>query len=311
MYGYIDSFLLYLQSEKNASPYTVASYSRDLQDGLEFFASRLGKRDVDITPSDIDILALRSYMVHLKERGLAGSTMARRLSAWRSFFRFLSITGEISANPSARLVAPRREKKLPHFLYQEEMMRLLETPSSDSLLGRRDRALLETMYACGIRVGEVVRLDLDDLDLENNNLLVKGKGSRERVVPIGSYAVAALKDYLHRTRPVLAARKVGGDCRAVFLNDRGGRLTDRGVRWILNRYIKQLSLREGISPHSLRHSFATHLLDNGADLRAVQELLGHVRLSTTQIYTHVSREKLRRVYDRTHPRALNERREER
>ncbi|OAT83583.1 tyrosine recombinase XerC [Desulfotomaculum copahuensis] len=300
MYSYIDSFIYYLQLEKNASPHTLDNYQRDLFQGLDFFARVRHKEDSRLEPAEIDHLLMRSYLGELQSQGLSRRSIARKLAAWRSFFRYLSREGVVPASPLTRLSSPRLEKKLPRFLFPDQCRALVEAPDTGTPLGSRDRALLETLYAGGMRVGELVSLDLDDLELTRGHLRVAGKGARERLAPLGSFAIAALRDYLLGGRPALA---VPGSERAVFLNYRGGRLSVRGVRKIINKYVKQLSLEGRVSPHTLRHSFATHLLDNGADLRAVQELLGHVRLSTTQIYTHVTRERLKEVYRRAHPRA--------
>jgi len=300
MYAYIDAYLYYLQLEKNASPHTLDNYQRDLFQGLDFFARALQKEDSRVEPSDVDHLLMRDYLGSLQARGLSRHSIARKLAAWRSFFRYLHREEVIAENPLSRLSSPRLEKRLPQFLFPDQCRALVEAPPADTPLGLRDRALLETLYAGGMRVGELVALNVDDLDLARGQLRVAGKGARERLAPLGSFAVTALENYLTRGRPELAAP---GSGRAVFLNFRGGRLSVRGVRKIVDKYVEQLSLEGRISPHTLRHSFATHMLDNGADLRAVQELLGHVRLSTTQIYTHVTRERLKEVYRRAHPRA--------
>lgn len=300
MYPYIDSFLYYLQLEKNASHHTLENYQRDLFQGLDFFARILEKPDHRILPADINRSLLRAYLADLQARGVSRATIARKLAAWRSFFRYLTREEVVPANPLSHFSSPKMERKLPRFLFADECRALVEAPPDNTPLGRRDRALLETLYAGGIRVSELVFLNLSDLDLFGAYLRVAGKGSRERMVPIGSCAVEALKNYLFTGRPALATGDSGD---AVFLNYQGRRLSVRGVRKIIDKYVNQLCLERQVSPHMLRHSFATHLLDNGADLRAVQELLGHVRLSTTQIYTHVTRERLKEVYSRAHPRA--------
>ncbi|MEW5954727.1 MAG: tyrosine recombinase XerC [Bacillota bacterium] len=300
MYHYIDQYIFYLESERNASSHTLEGYRRDLFDGLDFFCRALGGKDHELEPGVINHLLLRRYLAHLKARGLARSTIARRLSAWRSLYRYLGREGIAPFNPLLRVVTPRRIRKLPRFFYLAEASRLVEQPAGQEPRDLRDRAILETLYAAGLRVSELVGLDLADLDLTGNSLLVRGKGSRERIIPLGRYAIAALKKYLADGRPGLLGEGITG---AVFLNYKGGRLTTRGVRKILDGYMRKAGLEPPAGPHTLRHSFATHLLDSGADLRSVQELLGHVRLSTTQIYTHVTRERLRRVYDQAHPRA--------
>lgn len=299
MYHYIDSFLLYLQVEKNAAENTLAGYRQDLFAGLDFFASALGKPDYAVQPSDIDTRLFRAYLARLALAGWQKTTLARKTTAWRSFFRYLAREGVLPDNSLAGVKPPRGEKKLPAFLHPEQCSQLIESPA-DSLLGLRDRAMLEVLYGCGLRVSELVGLDVDDLDLAARRLRVLGKGSRERIMPVGDMAADALQVYLQLARPVLVRATA---MPALFLNARGGRITRRGVHKIIRGYLSRLELTGRVSPHTLRHSFATHLLDNGADLRVVQELLGHVRLSTTQIYTHLSTEKLKEIYLRTHPRA--------
>lgn len=302
MYGYVDGFLVYLQTEKNASPNTIHGYQKDLFDGITYFAGELEKPDFALQPADITVTLFRGYLAVMRARKNSVATIARKVSAWRSFFRYLCRENVLDDNPLRRVGIPKRDKKLPCFLREGEMKSLVEFPQLEKLLGCRDRAILEVLYGTGIRVSELVGIDLVDLDLERFTVKVTGKGNRERILPLGDYAVEALRLYLEKARPVLLLnqKKRTG---ALFLNHRGERLTDRGVRWLLKRYVEQLNLSQQTSPHTFRHSFATHLLDNGADLRAVQELLGHARLSTTQIYTHLSTERLKRVYDRSHPRA--------
>ncbi|WP_027718403.1 tyrosine recombinase XerC [Desulfovirgula thermocuniculi] len=300
MYPYIDAFLHYLAVEKNASAHTLSGYQQDLFQGLDFFARRLEKPDYRVVPADVDRSLLRAFLAELQSRGFSRATVARKLAAWRSFLRYLAREGVLEANPAGLLSAPRGERRLPKFLYADQCRALVEAPVPDNPLGCRDRALLETLYATGIRVGELVALNLGDVDLERAAVRVYGKGARERVAFLGSFAVRALKAYLATGRPALAGARTN---EALFLNRRGGRLSARGVRKVLDKYVNQLSLELKVSPHVLRHSFATHLLDRGADLRAVQELLGHARLSTTQVYTHVTREKLKEVYRCAHPRA--------
>ncbi|MBE3585017.1 tyrosine recombinase XerC [Desulfofundulus thermocisternus] len=300
MYPYIDGFLYYLQLEKNVSPHTLDNYQRDLFQGLDFFSCLLGKPDHRLLPGDISRQHLRAFAAHLQSCGFARATVARKLATWRSFFRYLTREEVLPASPAASLSSPKIERRLPRFLFADECRVLVEAPPVDTPLGLRDRALLETLYASGMRVGELVALNLGDLDLGRAFIRVAGKGARERLLPIGACAVQALENYLEKGRPALVS---AGSGEALFLNYRGRRLSARGVRKIIDKYVRQVSLDRRVSPHMLRHSFATHLLDNGADLRAVQELLGHVSLSTTQIYTHVTRERLKEVYRRAHPRA--------
>lgn len=302
MYGYFDGFLIYLQTEKNASSHTIRSYDNDLYDGLTFFTKTLGCKDYSIQPVQITKDIFRSYLADMHARHKSGATIARRVSTWRTFFRYLCREGVLEDNPIARISIPKRDKKLPRFLSEGEMKNLVECPERQKLLGARDQAFMETLYSTGIRVSELVRIDIDDLDLNRGTVKVTAKGNLERLVPLGSYAIEAVRYYMHQVRPLLMEGNKGSQ-HALFINNRGRRLTDRGVRWLVKQYVRQLHLQIKTSPHTFRHSYATHLLDNGADLRSVQELLGHARLSTTQIYTHLSKERIKRVYDKCHPRA--------
>jgi len=301
MYSLLDNFILYLQLQKNASPNTVESYQKDLFDGIDFFSAALNKRDSDLVPIDVNHNLMRRYMAQMQQKGLARNTIARRLAAWRSFYKYLCREDYLEQNHLVGVATPKGDKKLPLFLIPDQLKLLLEAPDCATPLGQRDAALLEMLYAAGIRVSEVVGLDLGDLDLSNGMLKVFGKGSKERLVPFGSYAVAAVELYIRDGRQKLI-KDVAISGQAVFLNKFGNRLSDRGIRKIIDKYI-EVGLNSGISPHTFRHTFATHLLDNGADLRSVQELLGHARLSTTQIYTHVSVEKLKGVHKKFHPRS--------
>jgi tyrosine recombinase XerC len=288
MQRYIDKFINYLRVERNASEHTITNYSID----LEMFKAFLGERDI----STVDHLALRRFLAEMRAKSYAKRTVARKLASLRSLFRFLYREGLIKKNPITAISTPKLDKKLPVFLDVNKMKKLLESPPADDISGLRDRALLETLYSTGIRVSELVGLDVDDLDFISGVIKVLGKGSKERIVPIGEPALNAVRKYIDKRRDVK-------DRDAVFLNKSGKRLTDRSVRRVVDKHIRTCSIAEHISPHSLRHSFATHLLDRGADLRSVQELLGHMNLSTTQIYTHVTMERLKSVYDKAHPRA--------
>jgi integrase/recombinase XerC len=292
-------FLRYLGLEKNASAHTVKSYREDLTQALDYFRQRFAGRALE--PSLLNTRLLRAYLAWLHEQGYAKTTIARRVSAVRSWCRFMCRQGVLTVNPADGLRGPRQDKKLPHFLGIEETGKLLETPPDEGPLGKRDRAILETLYSGGLRVSELTGLNLDDLDLDAGTLMVRGKGKRERLALLGQTASTALTDWLQVRAQVLEGRSQAQP--AVFLNQRGSRLTSRSVGRLLEKYLAQAGLDPRTIPHTLRHSFATHLLDNGADIRSVQELLGHQNLNTTQIYTHVTTNRLRESYDKAHPRA--------
>jgi tyrosine recombinase XerC len=291
----IDEFLHRLTVERGYSPNTVRAYARDLAEFAGFMEGR-GRE-----PQQAGLRDVRAFMATQRIRGLARSTLARRAAAIRSFYKHLLREGRIGTNPMAALRSPRREQKLPRFLTVEQVERLLAQPDAGTWIGRRDLAMLETLYGAGVRVGELVGLNHEDLDLRGGLLRVRGKGKKERIVPAGRCAVAAVKRYLKGGGDGAPARR---DRRAVFVTARSGRrISARSVRRVVTRHAVAAGLDPGTSPHSLRHSFATHMLAGGADLRAVQELLGHENLSTTQVYTHLSHEHLKETYDRAHPRA--------
>ena len=289
----VTAFLRALEGERGVSPHTLIAYRRDVTRFVRFLKQEsVGTWDAVTAP------IARRYVASL-DRRVARSAIARNLSALRTLFRFLYREGRVSRNPLALITAPKQAPRLPKVLTPDEIAAVLGAPDTSTPGGLRDRALLEVLYATGLRVGELVSLRLADLSLADE-LRVLGKGRRERIVLVGAPAQEALARYLDEGRSKLVR---GHDSGYAFLNRRGGPLTDRGVRVILDRCLRRAALGRRISPHVLRHTFATHLLDGGADLRSVQELLGHVNLSTTQIYTHVSRDWLKRVYDRAHPRA--------
>ncbi len=291
-------FLRHLGLEKNASEFTVKSYREDLTQALAFFRERLGSSSV--APERVTTRLVRAFVAWLSEQGYAKTTTARRLAALRSLFRFMCRQGTLTVNPADGLRAPRQDQKLPHFLSGDHIARLLAAPTGDEPLADRDRAILETLYSAGLRVAELVGLNIDDMDLEGGTITVRGKGKRERLAILGDPAVAAIRTWLDR-RGAVSQRAAKQP--AVFLNRRGGRLTTRSVGRLLEKYLAATGLDPQTSPHTLRHSFATHLLDAGADIRGVQELLGHKSLSTTQIYTHVSTQRLQDSYQKAHPRA--------
>jgi len=292
-------FLQYMAVERNASAYTVKSYREDLEAFVEYLADAHGGRLP--APGDVSVLDLRGYVSALSESGYARSSIARHLATLRGFFRFGRREGWAETNPAKPLRNPRQGRSLPHFLSAEELGRLFDTPPNDNPMGLRDRAILETMYSAGLRVGEVVGLDDGDLDFDAGLLRIRGKGRKERMAPVGSYAARALCRWLEVRR--LHPRVPAGPAAPVFVNRFGRRLTTRSVGRMLEKHLKTAGLDSRTTPHSLRHSFATHLLDRGADIRSVQELLGHKSLVTTQIYTHVGAAALREVYERAHPRA--------
>jgi integrase/recombinase XerC len=294
----VAEFLRHLGVEKNASAFTVKSYREDLTQAIEFFRGRLPADR--LRPDQVTTRLLRAYLAWLHEQGYAKSTIARRVAAVRSWCRFLCRQGVLTVNPADGLRGPRQDKNLPHFLGADVLTRLLEAPPADSLLGLRDRAILETLYSAGLRVGELTGLNRDDLDLDSGMVTVRGKGKRERLALLGRPALTAVQNWLE-ARAALGPRAQTQT--AVFLNKNGTRLSSRSVGRLLEKYLAQAGLDPRTSPHTLRHSFATHMLDAGADIRSVQELLGHRSLATTQIYTHVTTNRLQESYRKAHPRA--------
>ncbi len=299
MHAAIADFLRYLRIERNASELTIKSYKEDLDSLLEALDERLG--GVPASVDRIGISTLRAYIAYLHDCEYARTTIARRLACLRSFFRYCHREGLVESNPAKALRTPRAGKRLPHFLSTEQLATLLETPPANTWDGLRDRAILETLYSAGLRVAELVAMDIEDWDRDADVLRVIGKGRKARFAPIGTYAAEALVRWLEcrATRP-----NIKPEARfAVFINKNGGRLTTRSIGRMLDKHLKTAGLDRITSPHTLRHSFATHLLDGGADLRSVQELLGHKSLTTTQIYTHVSTKRLRDAYQLAHPHA--------
>lgn len=294
----IARFLQYLRVERNCSTYTIKSYREDLEALAEHLDERHGQAPA---PEEITTLDLRGYLSGLHASGYAKTTIARRLASLRSFFRFGQREGWSKANPAKPLRNPRKSRSLPHFLSSAELGRLLSAPPADQTSGLRDRAILEVLYSAGLRVSELVGLNEGDLDLTGGIVRVRGKGKRERLAPIGSFAAQALKAWLAKRR--LSPKEPSGPAAPIFVNRLGRRLTTRSVGRMLEKYLAVTGLDRRTTPHTLRHSFATHLLDGGADIRSVQELLGHKSLVTTQIYTHVSTAHLRAAYEKAHPRA--------
>jgi integrase/recombinase XerC len=354
---HLKAFLAFLALNRNASEHTVRAYESDLSQYLTYLATSSGRKRIELQPSDLDYQTVRGFLGDLHARGNSRASAARKVSAVRTFARYLRREGVLSGDPSALVPTPKRDVKIPHHLGLSEMEKLLATPDDTHPLGRRDRAILELFYASGLRLSELVGLDLEDINLSSRMVRVLGKGRKERIVPFNHKAADALKTYLRdrealvsgavfeamkqarRKKPAVEAaaapsepparstartaapnnarstarsaappasraqRQRRDDRDPLFVNYRGGRLTPRSVHRLVTRYVARCSLRFGISPHALRHSFATHLLQAGADLRAIQELLGHVQLSTTQRYTHVNVAQLMDVYKKSHPRA--------
>ncbi len=286
MQAHIKKFLSHLEIEKNYSEHTLLNYRLDLQE----FAKFLGDGAVEA----VDYSVLRRFLAEMRSHDLKPRSVARKLSSLRSFFRYLQREKIISNNPASLLVTPKLDKPLPHFMSEAEAVQLIEAPKPGKKMSLRDKAIFETLYSTGMRVSELVGLDVNSVDLIGNIARVMGKGRKERLLPIGDTAVESIRVYLE-SRPQ--------ESKALFLNKGGTRLGTRSISNIINKYILQESVRQHVTPHMFRHSFATHLLDRGADLRSVQELLGHVNLSTTQIYTHLTTDKLKKVYDKAHPRA--------
>lgn len=311
---HLKAFVEHLRLNENASAHTVRAYESDLTQYLAFLASHLGRRVSDLTPADLDHLNARAFLSDRNRQGNSKASAARKLSAIRAFGRYLRREGVLEGDPAALVGTPKREQRIPNHLAVAEMSTLLEMPDTSLPLGRRDRAILELFYASGLRLSELVGLDLGDVNLSGRVVRVLGKGRKERIVPFNSPAAAALRAWLSDREGLRHARperradtRMGAGTRGarepLFLNYQGGRLSTRSVDKLVRRYMRECSTRTGISPHALRHSFATHLLEAGADLRAIQELLGHARLSTTQRYTHVNAAQLIDTYRKAHPKA--------
>ena len=317
MRDHLKAFLAYLKLNRHVSPHTVRAYESDVSQYLAFVAGETGKKMSALGPADLDLDSVRLHIAELNKADKARSTVARKLSGLRTFIKYLRREEIIEHDPAAMAVAPKRDQTIPTHLSEPEIARLIETPDTGDALGRRDRAILELFYASGLRLSELVAIDLEDLNLSDRMVRVMGKGGKERILPFNQSTVSALKAWMKDRAAIVAARLPRRIARSsktsrpqdlktsdpLFVNYRGTRLTGRSVDRLLRRYVAQCSTRMGVSPHALRHSFATHLLQRGADLRAIQELLGHARLSTTQRYTHVNAAQLIDVYRKSHPRA--------
>ena len=331
------AFTSYLIDERHFSPYTARCYGADLRQYVEFLAEehgidageaeensafrsrqnpdaakpdgvagKIGPTTLTETIARADADLIRTFLAHLGEQAYSAATMARKIATLRSFYKWAERRALADSNPMVLIRTPRQSKRLPKAISVEQIEKLLAAPDQNDVLGLRDRAMLETLYSTGIRVSELVGLEEGDVDIAGEALKVRGKGRKERLVPLGSHALAAISRYTDRLRGetrLTAAWGEGRPRRPLFVNKHGGRLSSRSVRRKLDKYLKEVGLDPSISPHTLRHSFATHLLDNGADLRSVQELLGHQSLSTTQVYTHLTTQRLQNVYNQAHPRA--------
>jgi integrase/recombinase XerC len=292
MKPFVDPFRSYIKLELNLSPHTVLAYVRDVDQFIGFVKSKGSLFD---DPNRIDPAFARSYLRWLELKNFSKKSVARKISSCRAFFRYLLRERKIKLNPFENILTPKLGKRLPSFLYPEEVIRLLNAVNLKHKNGPRDLAVIELIYSSGMRVGEVAKLRIENVELESGEVLVQGKGDKERVVLIGSHAIDAIKKYL--------AKREKGPERSFFLGRAGTRLTSRSIERMIRKYAKKAGLEKRVTPHTLRHSFATHLLGGGADLKVVQELLGHSSLSTTQIYTHITKEKLKSIYDKAHPRA--------
>ncbi len=312
----VRQFLEYLRHEKHFSDYTVKSYGADLIQFGQFLGGEIGPAAAANVPGHTPLafeviderkvkcepLTVREFLNYLYGQNYTKSTTARKLATLRSFYKFLIRRGIVSVNPLSTIRTPKQEKRLPKCLDLEQVQKLLDAPGDNDLLASRDKAMLEVLYSSGIRVSELVELEIQDIDLTEGILRVRGKGRKDRLTPIGSQAIKAVQRYFE-LRALDTKSQQGQHAGRVFLNKHGDTLSTRSVRRKLDKYLMQAGLDPGISPHTLRHSFATHLLNNGADLRSVQELLGHQSLSTTQIYTHLTTSRMKEVYDNAHPRA--------
>jgi integrase/recombinase XerC len=321
----VQEFLNYLKFEKRFSEHTAKCYGADLEQFSQFLIGHSdngshidnhislgdhGSATAVATQTSLkldqlllsaDINSVRAYLALLNERQYSKATIARKLATLRSFYKFLVKRNQISSNPVMAVRTPKQDKRLPRFLEYEQVKRLLETPPMDNWLGARDRAIMETLYSTGVRVSELVALNMDDIDFLGEVVHIRGKGKKERIVPIGTSALQVIQHYME-FRNKRAHSNPNFDSKVLFVNKHGRRLSTRSVRRKMDKYLKMAGLDNSISPHTLRHSFATHMLNNGADLRSVQELLGHQSLSTTQVYTHLTTKKLKEVYDKAHPR---------
>jgi len=293
----LKEFVTYLRGERNFSELTIKAYMEDIMQFFEY-VEKFNKK-----VEKVDRLFLRVYIASFSENKYSRSTIIRKISSLRSFYKFLLRSNKIKNNPCSSISLPKKEKLLPQFLEESEVAKILDLPVENNFNNLRDKAILETLYSCGLRISELVNLNYNDIDFFSEMIHVYGKGSKERLVPIGEKAIIAIKRYLPFREEVIKRRHKSGDTLALFVNKYGERLSTRYVRRIVDKYIQLASIKKKISPHVLRHTFATHMLNAGCDLRAIQEMLGHTSLATTQVYTHVSLDKIKKEYRRAHPRA--------
>lgn len=303
MKALIDKYLKYLSVERNASEHTITSYRNDLESFLEFTAdvNDINIENVDITA--ITRLNIRLWLGDLSEQGLAKTSIARKVAALRSFFKYCFKRGHIDKNPAHLLVVPKKEQTLPKTATVEDIERMMDHVQTDSVQGLQDRAILELFYGTGMRLSELTGLDLTNIDLKQGQVTVKGKGNKQRIIPLGKTVTGILKDFIAKRTELYGSRTDSDARKALFIAPSGQRMYDRAVRYLVEKYLKQTSEVTQKSPHVLRHSFATHMLDNGADIRIIKEFLGHANLAATQVYTHTSMERLKNVYEQAHPRA--------
>ncbi len=298
--GWLDGFLRYCTDVRRLSANTAEAYARDVNQFVDFLSAQWGEERAHDWAA-VDYRTVRRFLADLSQQKFDRSSIGRKLSALRSFFRYLLQEGAVTHNPAAVAPTPRREQHLPEYLYQDEMEQLLSTPDESKPLGQRDRAILELFYATGVRVSELVAMDVDDPEFDEQQIRVIGKGNRERVVLMGGRAIAALRRYIADGRATLLREAQSPDEQALFLNASGGRLSVRGVQQRVHKHVLEAAASSRITPHALRHTFATHLLDGGADLRSIQTLLGHQSLGTVGIYTHLTTARMKEVYQAAHP----------
>ncbi len=299
----VEKYLRYLKVERNASSHTITSYQNDLSGFLAFCSKSFDAPIEKVNVHEVNRLTIRLWLGDLSEEGLAKSSIARKVAALRSFFKYCFKRGHIEKNPAHLLIVPKKDKSLPKTVTQSDLERLLDAVDTSTVKGLQDRAILEVFYGTGIRVSELVGLNITDVDIRSKQIIVHGKGNKERVIPLGDTAIKIIKEFL-KLRTQLYGNRTDSDARkALFIAASGQRIYARGVRYMVERYLKKHSEVTQKSPHVLRHSFATHMLDNGADIRIIKEFLGHSNLASTQVYTHTSVERLKNVYEQAHPRA--------